>query len=316
MKNKWKNSVTVEGYIFNLSLQDRVTGEKSKNPGRPYINGVINVATDDDATNVVPVYFSFVTPTYGVATAERPEPKANPNYTTLQGFIDGKYQSYEQVGTSATKVRIQGDIEVNDFLSSRTGEMVAQKRVRGGFINVIGSLSGRGAHFEVDTLISSTNLREVEGQEPYLQLKGYCFNYKNDILPVEFSTTKGLKYFEDADISAKNPMLVNLRGQIIATTVVQKREIENVFGDPEVDTTTRTFRAWDVTGASEPMEFDDDSTITMEEVRNLISARNVYVAQRRKEQEEYQASRNGGGFAVADVKPASQVPSGMDTTIF
>ena len=307
MKSNWKNSVTVEGYIFNVNLQERVTGEKSKNPGQNFINGVINVATDDSATNVVPVYFTFVTPTYGAVTAQRPNPKPNPNYNTLKGFAEGKCQTYEQVGTNATKVRIQGEIEINDFLSNRTNEMVAQKRVRGSFVNVISDLSGKGAHFEVDTLISSTVLKEVENGEDYLQLNGYCFNFRGDLLPVTFSTTAGLKYFEDADISSQNPMLTTLRGQIISNTVVQEREIESAFGAPEIETTTRVFRAWDVTAASpEPMVFNDPSTITLDELKKAIETREAYVAQRKQEQEDYQNSHNNG-FA-GSVTPAAEAP--------
>ena len=50
MKTNWKNVVYVEGYVFNASLFENVTGPNSKTPGQTYINGTVNVATDEDGS--------------------------------------------------------------------------------------------------------------------------------------------------------------------------------------------------------------------------------------------------------------------------
>ena len=307
MKKSWKNSVTIEGYIFNVNLQERVTGENAKHPGQPFINGSINIATDDQALNIVPVYFTYVIPTYGQATAERPNPKPNPNYDILKGFINGNCTTYETVGTNATKVRIQGEIEINDFFSSRSNEMIAQKRIRGSFVNIISTLNGEEATFEADMLIASIAYKQVEEGDDYLQLNGYCFNFRGDLLPVTFSTTKGIKYFEDANISSENPMLTTVWGNIESNVVKHEIEKESAFGDVEVEVTSRTFRAWDVTGAAkEPMEFNTSETITLDELKKALENRTQYVEQRKQEQMEYQNNRNNG-FA-GNVTPAAEAP--------
>ena len=83
MKNKWINSVHVEGYVFSLDkLQKYVTGPNSKNPGTEYIRGAINVLTDNEGLNVVPVYFSYVTETYGASG------KPNETFKVLSQIIE------------------------------------------------------------------------------------------------------------------------------------------------------------------------------------------------------------------------------------
>jgi hypothetical protein len=47
MKDEFINEVTIEGILYEHSLEKKVTGPNSKNPGTEYITGTISVATDD-----------------------------------------------------------------------------------------------------------------------------------------------------------------------------------------------------------------------------------------------------------------------------
>ena len=67
MKKKMKNATHIEGYLYEHSLEKKVTGETSKNPGTEYINGGIKIATDDNFENIVEVNFTYVTPTFGTS---------------------------------------------------------------------------------------------------------------------------------------------------------------------------------------------------------------------------------------------------------
>lgn len=309
MKNNWVNNVHVEGYIFNIEenggrnkLQKAETGPNSKNPGTPYIRGVINVLTDSEGINVVPVYFSYVTETYSSG-------KVNETYKVLSQIIDedaaGTLKTFENSGTGARKVRIDGDIEINDFCG-RDGEMIAAKRVRGSFVHFSENGFKPAATFDTDMLISNTVLREVEDGDDYLQLSGYVFNFRKEVLPVTFSIEipEGIKYFEDQDISSANPLLINLWGDIKTTVVVSEQAVESAFGVPKVNATTRSFRTWNVSGcSSEPMEFDDDATITKAELKTKLDERAARVAAEKARVEEYQKSRGTqpafGGAAPA-----------------
>ena len=53
-KETYANEVNVRGYVFSHTLQER---DSTRNPGDKVIMGLVNIATDDDAVNVVPVNF-------------------------------------------------------------------------------------------------------------------------------------------------------------------------------------------------------------------------------------------------------------------
>lgn len=53
MKKAFNNATYIEGYIYEHKLEEKVTGETSKNPGTPFITGTISIATDEDLLNVV-----------------------------------------------------------------------------------------------------------------------------------------------------------------------------------------------------------------------------------------------------------------------
>jgi len=300
MKSNWVNNTHVEGYIFSHSLQARITGDQSKNPGTPFIQGIINVATDNDGMNVVPVSFTYVTERYSRSGKE------NATYKVLQQILSGTQNTFEEVGTSALKVRIDGDVEINDFLG-RDGNMVAAKRVRGSFCHLANDVNFE-ASFETDMLIAETVMQEVEDGEDYMNVRGYAFNFRGDLLPVTYSINNpdGIKYFENCDISNNNPLLTRVWGNIISTTIETKNEVESAFGGPQVNITTRTLRSWQIAGcAAEPYEFDDDSTITRDELKVKLAERDERVAAEKKRTEDYQASRNASASAFA--APASNL---------
>jgi hypothetical protein len=58
MKKKMENTTHIEGLLYEHKLEKRVTGENSKNPGTEYINGTLDIATDDAITNIVSIHFT------------------------------------------------------------------------------------------------------------------------------------------------------------------------------------------------------------------------------------------------------------------
>ena len=298
MKNKFENTVEVRGWIFNHTLAKKVSKK-----GVEYIGGSINIATDKDAVNVVPVNFTYVTPTFGTSG------KPNSTYPFLEQIIN-ENNTYELNGAAATKVRITGDIECNDFVT-REGEMASPKRVRGGFVHAeTGDIAVVGcAKFKADMLIEGYQEVEVENGDNYGRIRGYVFNYKKDFLPVEFTirTTPGMNYFDKADISIKDPMLTKVWGNIVCTTIENRTETENAFGAPTVNITTRTLRAWDIEGASvEPMEFGDESTMTIAEVAEGKNNRELHLVEVRANYDEYQNQKANANNAFNDEPPFNE----------
>ena len=58
---KTKNEVNPQGRIYDFDIAEKVSGERSKNPGTPYIGGSISIATDECCLNVIKVKFTYVT---------------------------------------------------------------------------------------------------------------------------------------------------------------------------------------------------------------------------------------------------------------
>lgn len=291
MKDSFENSVDIKGYVFNHTLTKKVSRK-----GVSYIGGVLNVATDKDAMNVVPVNFTYVTETYSKSG------KPNATYSFLEQIIDNN-NTYELNGASAAKVRISGDIECNDFVT-RDGEMASPKRIRGSFVHAeSGDIAVVGcAKFKVDMLIEGYQEVEDERNGNFGRVRGYVFNFRNDFLPVDFTVRSngGMSYFDKADVSVSEPLLTQVWGDIVATTIVKTKEVENAFGAPDVQTTTRTLRAWDIVGAAnEPYEFGNEADMTAADVTKGKAAREEYLVTVRRNHEEYQASRNGSTNAFA-----------------
>ena len=216
MKNNFENSVDVRGWVFNHNLAKKVSKK-----GVEYIGGSINIATDKDAINVVPVNFTYVTATFNNG-------KPNSTYTLLEQIIN-ENNTYELNGTTAMKVRIAGDVECNDFVT-REGEIASPKRIRGSFVHIeTGDIATVGcAKFKTDMLIEGYQEVEVENGDNYGRIRGYVFNYRNDFLPVEYTihTKPGMSYFEKADISINDPMLTKVWGNIVFTTIENRTETE------------------------------------------------------------------------------------------
>lgn len=292
------NNSHVEGYVFSHTLQARVSKK-----GVPFIMGDLNVATNDKATNVVPVHFTYVTETFKSGNA-------NPTYALLMELIDGKVPTYETNGINATKVRIDGDVEVNDFVT-RDGEMASPKRLSGRFVHTMAnSIGEHPATFDADMLIAGTSEKEFEGEEPYLALRGYFFGYRGDLIPIELNVKSkgGIAYFEGQDISNANPLFTHIKGEVVSATIETRTEEESAFGDPVVNVTTRNVRSWDVIWASaEPYEFGEEGVLTKDELKTKLAEREEYLAKVRQDHDEYQARRNGGQSfkAVAPVTSAN-----------
>lgn len=310
MKERFINQVIVEGYIFDHTLTHRVTGEHSKNPGTDFINGNISIATSPDATSIVNVTFSYVTSTYKSGNANR-------TYQVLDNIINNGV-TYKDQGTNATRVRVTGAIEANDFLG-RDGEMVCVKRVGGSFCDISQSDDFK-ANFEADMLMTAARNREVEDGDDYLEIDGYCFNFRGDLIPVTFTVESegGIKYFESLDISQNNPVFEKVWGDIVSNVIEKEEVIESNWGEPQVKITSRSFTAWNIIGSNNDSEgFDDESTITKDELEKAKKARIEYVAAEKARQEEYRNSQGGkAGFPEPKNEKKASSPTAASDFVF
>lgn len=293
------NRTHVSGLLYEHDLQLRVTGPNSKKPGTTFIMGTVSLLTDPEgaATNVVPVHFTYVTETTSTGAADS-------RFKILNDIIGGKYQSVTENGIDkATKFRIDSAIGLNEFFSTRNGneELVSAKRNEGGFIHVSNELEENPndrCTFEADMLITSV-IRQEENPERQIAerviIKGAIFDFRNALLPTEFIATNpgAMDYFEGLGASSKEPVFTRVRGRQISSTTVRKIEEESAFGETYVREVPSTRREWVITWAQgEPYLFDDDSTITAQELMDAMAQREIVVAGIKQRQDEYNASKN------------------------
>lgn len=310
---KMINTTHIEGLVYDHKLEKKVSGDTSKNPGTEFINGILNVATDDKGMNVVPVHFSYV-------TATTSKGGTNNTYNALARIID-ENPSVVKVGRdNAMKVRIDSAVGLNEFFADLKDEKpVCAKRNEGGFVHIMNELDEdekKRSYFETDMLI--TGVRDVEADpERNLPAKvvvmGYAFDFRNALLPVEYSVLNenGMKYFQKLDCSPANPTFTKVWGRQISQTIKTEITEESAFGEASVRIRETTNRDFVITGTSKvPYMWDDDSTITAMEMKKALQDREIYLAGVKKRQEDYQNSKTNG--AAAKTAMANTAASGYN----
>ena len=310
MKKTMKNATHIEGYLYEHSLEKKVTGETSKNPGTEYIGGVIRIATNNAVDNIVDVHFTYVTPTFGTSG------KKNGNWDIMNKIIDGTYKTYMEVGEEATKLDIDSAIALNEFYSDRNSqdgemELVSTKRNEGGFIHIkkpdeeLKEKEADRAAFAADMVITKFKVVEADPDreiKEHAVLGGAIFNFRKELLPVEFVVynPKAIAYFESLGVSSKNPTFTEVRGTQINSTIVKRKEEESAFGEVDVVETKSSRREFMVTWAKgTPYPWDDESSITAAEMKEAMENRNTYLAGIKKRQDEYQASKKAASQATS-----------------
>ena len=313
------NKETISGRLYDISklALKQVQNQESAHYGEDFIGGSIDIATDDDCLNIVTVYFTFVQPTYKSG-------KTNNSFGVLKNIITNGKTVLTDGKDAATMVKVDGSLTLNDFWTNKGGEetLVSAKRNGGSFINIISKLDDedKRSTFECDMLINGTRYIEADEEknikEDYLIVKGAVFDFKNAILPVEFVVRNkgGIKYFESLEASSKKLTFTKVWGKISSNTAITHREKESAFGEPTVEEFTKTIREWVITGTSKPDAVyeigDSENGITEEEITKAMSDREVYLAEKKRTDDEYRTSKNAGA-ATSNVATAPAAMGGF-----
>lgn len=305
MKANMLNRTHIEGVLYQHSLQKKVTGENSQKPGTEFITGNIEIATDDAMINIVPIHFTYV-------TAVTSTGKANSAYAVLNDIVNGTAKSIMEHGKdAATKLRVDSAIGLNDFYTERDGkvELVSAKRNEGGFIHVandgLNADEKLRSTFEVDMII--TGVRRVEAVEEKnlpekVVIKGAIFDFRKSLLPVEFTAKNphAMDYFEGLDASPSNPVFTKLKGRQISETIVRQEKEEGAFGEPSIREVRSSNKEYLVTwAAGEPYIWDDESTITVDELKKAMGDRETYLSTVKQRYDEYNAAKNKSSAPAA-----------------
>lgn len=291
------NSCRVEGYVYDVSkLSLRESGPNSKNPGTVFITGDLEVAVDEAGLNVIPVHFTYVTEVYGKSG------KTNSTFTALKKILDNKDATWMKSGKdNATKVRIDGSIALNDFINAED-KRISTKRCEGSFVTIVPMLNENELArntFQVDMIINRVNHVDANPEknikDDFVTVGGAVFNFRNDLLPLEFTVHNagGMKYFEDLGASAAEPVFTKVWGRMSCTTEkVEQTEEASDWGEAAVNVYERKTREWMITGTAKvPYDFGDETVMTTKELTEAMQNREVMWADIKKRNDEYQASK-------------------------
>ena len=302
---KVRNKTRIDGRLYQHSLELKQSGPNSKTPGTKFITGNVEIATDNDITNIVTVHYTYVTATTSTG-------KSNATFNVLKDIIDGKLGSVIANGAdNAAVITIDSAIGLNEFFSDRNGkeELVSAKRNEGGFAVVKSAADEdetKRNTFDVDMIITGTRMIEADPEKDLPEkmiLRGAIFDFRNSLLPIELSVVnpRAISYFESLEITQRNPVFTRLQGRQVSEVVTREVIEESAFGDPVVKKFASTRKDWVVTwAASEPYAWDDESTITAAELTKAMSDRETYLATLKQRQDEYKASRNQPAAAPAN----------------
>lgn len=301
---KVKNETHIEGILYEHALEAKVTGPNSKAPGTNFISGTISIATDDAMTNIVPVHFTYV-------TEKTSKGGVNATYSLLQNIIDGVVGTYMQDGADkAAKLRIDSAIGLNEFYTDRNGkeELVSVKTNEGGFVhttNVLTEDETQRNTFKCDMVITQVTHIDADDERKTPEkavVKGVVFNFRNEILPVEFTATNAgaMAYFEDLGATASNPVFTKVWGRQVSEVIKREIREESAFGEDSVREVQSTRKDFVITGAAkEPYEWDSEDTILASELTTAIANRETYLATMKQRRDEYKASKGQATPAAA-----------------
>lgn len=299
-KKKFENSETIIGRVYQHELAvKKVQNEQSANYGKDFINGKLEIAVDEEGLNVITVHYTYVAPVYKNG-------KENSTFKALKKIIDGATWVTDGKD-AAVLVKATPNLDLTDFDVEENGETVhkSYKANEGGFLEIISALppENERTQFKVDMLIN--NIKRVEADEEreipeYVNLHGAVFNFRGDILPLDLvvKNEAGMDYFEGLDVSSKEPLFTKVWGKLDSTVVVKKITEESAFGEAAVREVRSGRKEWIVTGTSTiPYEFGDEDVLTAEDVKKKLQDREVYLAEQRKQREEYFAKKNASNNA-------------------
>ena len=296
MKKSFYNATHVEGLLYEHSLELKTTGPNSKAPGTQYIAGEIKIATDTARTNIVPIHFTYVTATTSKGTA-------NATYTMLNNIISGNIGTVMQDGVErAGRLRVDSAIALNEWYSDRNGaeELISAKRNEGGFVHTADSFADNEAArstFDCDILITNVTHKDADPEKNLPDkaiVKGAIFNFRNALMPVEFSAIdpRAIAYFEGLNASQKDPVFTRVKGQQVSETITRKVTEASAFGDPAVNERKTSHKEFVITWAApEPYEWDSEETLTAADVTKMIADREVMLATMKQQREEYKKSQ-------------------------
>ena len=311
------NSIHVEGRIYQHTLELKtVQNKESENFGKPFIRGTIEVATDNEGLNIVPVEFTYVAEMTKKGTA-------NKTFTEMKKIVDMGKTILSDGFENATMVSIDTALAIKDFVAS-DNSMVSYPVANGGFVTVVSKIQeseSERCKFKTDIVITGVNRVDANPEKyidnDYVSVRCAAFDFRNALLPLELVVKNpgGMAYFESLDVTNANPVYTQVWGVLDFKTISVSVTEESAFGEAAVTKRDRKVKHWTITGASKvPYDFGDEKVMTSEELVKAMQDREILLADVKKQREEWEAQKNAAAtpsaFGGITAVPANAIPAG------
>ena len=158
----------------------------------------------------------------------------------------------------------------------------------------------------VDKGLEALDLLNIEAD--YMRIKGAIFNFRNELLPIEFilRNKDGFKHFEDMDASAAEPVFTKVWGRINCLTKTTTIEEETAFGEAAVRTYEKKVKEWEITGTPKIIPYDfGGEDLTADELTKAMQDRELKLDDTKKRNDEYQAQKASNNSVIS---PTAQGP--------
>ena len=150
------------------------------NFGKEFISGTIDIATDEEGLNVIPIHFTYVTEITNSG-------KTNATFTNLKNIINGARTWMTDGKDMALRVRCNTSLGLNDFYN-QNDELVSAKRNEGGFVSTVKDLVPEDERntFKFDMVITSVTRVEANPEagidSDFDRIKGAVFDFRKSLL--------------------------------------------------------------------------------------------------------------------------------------
>lgn len=309
---KMINEEHISGRVYESELEiKQVKNASSPNFGKDFITGTLHIATDEACLNIVPVHFTYVTEKTNAG-------KANATFAVLKKFVEGAPTILTHGKDVATKVTVDTALALNEWYDD-SDQLISVKRNESGFVKIVSELNPDEKlrnKFTVDMVITNVTHKDADPEKgienDYTILRGAIFNFKGDLLPIDFKVTDqgGMQYFENLDVSPAVPVFTKVWGPIVSETVKKQTTEESAFGQAIVNTVESKHKEWIVAGTLKtPYDFGDEKILDAESLKTAMQNREVALAELKKRSDEYKMSKAAASAPNANAGIGATVAS-------
>lgn len=273
------NKVVIEGILVENKLEEADYSKNNKNVH--CIRGEVIVRTEinlNGETNIVEI------PVKVFVNQKKNNGDTNPLYSGIYKVMT-EYKSISAVGEDeADYVRITGGkIQMNEYVSSNTHEIVAFPQITGLFFNKIAKQNYKPtASFEVSFVVANADFeldRNGEETGKYL-VTGILPQYggKVDVVPFKAVTPNTI----DVISTYWQPgSTVKAIGKINFTSEVHTDIIETDFGEPQENSYTRRVSELIIVGGKQD-PLDDEFAYNDEEIAAALTERKANLEEKKR----------------------------------